>query len=158
MRTAIEVALFFQPKGIHRHGGATTIRGAALDASARSVVDGEVLALRASVLLDKVIEQVIGECRGGAAVGAGSDVYTQPQRNKCRLHGLLDHCHQILPQLIQVNFMAQCCTKSGQGACCIILAPIEAAVDDCLNTSSQGLEHGGNDQRLVLQSHITASS
>jgi hypothetical protein len=75
VRTAIEVALFFQPKGIHRHGGATTIRGAALDASARSVVDGEVLALRASVLLDKVIEQVIGECRGGAAVGAGSDVY-----------------------------------------------------------------------------------
>ena len=43
----------------------------------------------------------------------------------CRLHRLLDDCHQVLAQGCQVYFIAQRETKSGQCASSIILAAID---------------------------------
>ncbi len=72
--STIEVAMFLQPEGIDGHGGATAIGGAAQDTIARSIVDIEVLVGRASVPTDEVIQEVIGERRGGAAVRTAGDV------------------------------------------------------------------------------------
>jgi len=62
------------------------------------------------------------------------------------VHGLLHHDEQFLPQLIQVHFLAQLGTEGCQRLGCIILATIEAQVNDRLNASTQGLEEGGNHQ------------
>ncbi len=70
MTTTIEVGMFLLPESIDRHGGATAGGRAAQDSCARSVVDVQVLVLRACVPTDKVIEQVVGEGGSGAAVGA----------------------------------------------------------------------------------------
>ena len=63
-----------------------------------------------------------------------------------RLHRLFNHHHQLLAQLAQVYLMAQRGAESGNYPSSIILAPVKAAVDDSLNTPSQGLEQGSNGQ------------
>jgi hypothetical protein len=66
--------VLLQPEGVDGHGGARAIDGAAQHARARGVRDGEVFVLRASVPTDEVIEEVVGERGGGAAVGAAGDI------------------------------------------------------------------------------------
>ncbi len=74
MPSTIEVAVFLQAEGVDGHGGARAIGRAAQHARARGVVDIEVFVLRSSVPTDEVIEQVVGEGGGGAAVGAAGDI------------------------------------------------------------------------------------
>ncbi len=60
----------------------------------------------------------------------------------------------MFPQLVQVDFIAQCCTKSCQRSSRIILAPIEAAVDQCLDAPPQRVKQGSNGQRGDDNGHI----
>ena len=66
--------MFFQPKGVDDHGRPAAVRRAAQHAIARGIVDVEFLIGRTDIPLGQVIEQVIGERGGGAAVGAAGDV------------------------------------------------------------------------------------
>src|SRR6266566_4149783 len=72
---------------------------------------------------------------------------TQPQRNMRWLHRLHHHCYQVLAQLVQVNFIAQCIAKCCQDLLCIILTAVEAPVDDLLYTPAKRLEEGRDRQR-----------
>ncbi len=72
--TTIEIAMLLQPKGIDGHGGTTAGGRTPQHAGARGIVDVKVLVLRTCVPTDKVIQEVVGECRGGAAVGTAGDV------------------------------------------------------------------------------------
>ncbi len=69
VRTCIEVGMFLQSEGIDGHSGATTGGRATQDTVARGVVDGEVLVVGTSIPTDEVIQEVIGEGRGGASGG-----------------------------------------------------------------------------------------
>ena len=53
----------------------------------------------------------------------------------------------MLTQLVQVNFVAQGGAEGCQGLGCIILAAVEATIDDGLDAMAQGLEESSNDQR-----------
>ena len=64
-----------------------------------------------------------------------------------RLHRLLNDSQQLLAQLIQVNFLAQRSTEGSHDLCCIILATIEATINDILEALSQWLEEGRDGQR-----------
>jgi len=64
------VGMLFQPKGVHAHGG--WWYGARR--ACRGVVDVEVFVRLACVPGDKMIEQVIGQGGGGAAIGATGHV------------------------------------------------------------------------------------
>ncbi len=66
--------MLFESEGVHLHGGAAAIGGAAQDAVARAVVDVELGVGRACVPTDEMVQQVVGQRRGGAAVGAAGDV------------------------------------------------------------------------------------
>ena len=66
--TCVEIGMFLQPEGVHRHGGATARGGAAQDARARGIVDREVFALRACIPTDEVIQEIVSEGRGGATI------------------------------------------------------------------------------------------
>ncbi len=66
--------MFFQPKGIDRQGGAADSGRAAQHALATGVVDIQLAIGRTDIPLGQVIEQVIGERGGGAAVGAAGHV------------------------------------------------------------------------------------
>src|SRR5260370_25195187 len=63
------------------------------------------------------------------------------------LHRLLDHCYEMLAQLRQINLVAKCGTESRHRASSIILATIEATIDDGLDAMAQGLEESCNDER-----------
>ena len=63
------------------------------------------------------------------------------------LHRILHNRDQVLAQLIQVDLIAQCGTERLHGLGCIILATVEATVDDSLDATSQGLEERCNHQR-----------
>ena len=60
----------------------------------------------------------------------------QPQGDVRWLHRLLHHCYQLLPQLVQLDLVAQRGTKSRQGLGCVILAAIEAAINNLLDTTA----------------------
>src|SRR2546423_5801284 len=53
----------------------------------------------------------------------------------------------MLTQLVQVNFVAQGGAEGCHGLDSIILAAVEATIDDGLDTMAQGLEESNNDQR-----------
>src|SRR6266487_6786803 len=72
---------------------------------------------------------------------------TQPQRNMRWLHRLLHHCYQVLAQLVQVNFIAQRGTEVRDNFGCVVFTAVEAAIDDPLNTMTQGLEEHVDGQR-----------
>ena len=55
----------------------------------------------------------------------------------CRLHRLLNDGEQLLAQLVQVHFLAQRCAERLQGLGRIILATVEALVDDRLDAMAQ---------------------
>jgi hypothetical protein len=71
-------------------------------------------------------------------------VLAQPQRDMCWLHRLLDHREEVLAQLRQVHLAAQRGAESRHRASGIILAPVEAPVDDGLDAMAQGLEERGS--------------
>ncbi len=86
--------------------------------------------------------------------------WTQPQRDIRGLHGLLHHRDQVLAQLRQIDLITQGGTEGRHRASSIILAPVEATVDDRLEAPSQWLEQGGNDEgrdhdsdRVILVEH-----
>jgi hypothetical protein len=54
----------------------------------------------------------------------------------CGLHRFLDNRDQVLTQLAQVHFLAQGSAKRSHRFGRIILAPIEALVDDLLKASA----------------------
>ena len=60
------------------------------------------------------------------------------------LHRLLNDCDELLTQLAQVHFIAQRYAKSFERTRRIILAPEEAAVDECLDAPPQGIEQCSN--------------
>src|SRR5229473_3373783 len=64
-----------------------------------------------------------------------------------RLHRLLDHRQEMLTQLRQINLVAKCGAKGPYRASSIILASVEAPIDDLLNTVTQGLEERSDGQR-----------
>ena len=57
-----------------------------------------------------------------------------------RLHRLLHDCHQLLAQRVQVHLTAQGCTEGRQGAGRIILATIEATINETLDTMTQAAD------------------
>src|SRR6266571_4491796 len=63
------------------------------------------------------------------------------------LHRFLDHCQQLLAQLVQLDLITQGGTESRQCPGRIILLTIEATVNQRLDTPPQWLEKGRNDQR-----------
>ena len=52
------------------------------------------------------------------------------------LHRFLNDVQQLLTQLFQVNFVAQCVAESGQDLLRVILSTIETAIDDRLDTTA----------------------
>src|SRR5260221_11400232 len=95
--------------------------------------------------------------RGARRIGSpGGSMYsvmcrwTQPQRDMRGLHRLLHHGQQLLAQLVQVHLLPQGGAESGHGLGGVILATIEAPVNDPLDASTERLEqkvrsHGGED-------------
>src|SRR5205823_4035226 len=71
------IGMLFKSEGVHRHGGATTVSGAAQHPIARGIVDVEILVGGIGIPTDEVVEQVVGERRRGAAGGVGGDVYIE---------------------------------------------------------------------------------
>src|SRR5579863_4623947 len=72
--------------------------------------------------------------------------WRKPERDVARLHRLLHHREQVLAQLRQINLIAKSGAKSSQRFGGIILAAVEAPVDDALDATAQGLEESGNDE------------
>ena len=60
------------------------------------------------------------------------------------LHRLLHHGHQLLAQLSQVKLIAQRSTEGLDDFGCIILAPVEATIDEGLDPSAQRIEQRGD--------------
>src|SRR5215471_18888320 len=76
--------------------------------------------------------------------------WTQPERDVGWLHRLLHHRQQALAQLVQVHFLPQGGAESCHGLGGVILAAVETAIDDRLDTLAQGLsdekgDEGGED-------------
>src|SRR5919199_4347085 len=63
-----------------------------------------------------------------------------PDRDVRWLHRLLDDREQVLGQAVEVNLIAQCRTESLERACRIVLAPVEAPVDERLDPPPPGVE------------------
>ena len=55
------------------------------------------------------------------------------------LHGLLDDCDQVLTQLAQVHFVAQCGTECSERVSGIVFATIETVVNTLLNAMGKWL-------------------
>src|SRR5713226_3881175 len=72
--------------------------------------------------------------------------WTQPERDMCWLHRLLHHGQQVIVQLVQVHLLAQRGTVGCHDLGGVILAAIEAPINDALNALAQWLEQGGYDQ------------
>ena len=59
---------------------------------------------------------------------------TQPERDMRGLHRLLHHGQQVLAQLVQVHFLTQGGAEGCHGPGGVILAAIEAAINELLET------------------------
>src|SRR5229473_3606126 len=77
-----------------------------------------------------------------------------------RLHRFLDHRYEMLAQLRQINLVAKCGTEGRHRASSVVLAAIEATIDDGLDAMAQGLEESSNDEgrdhdsdRVILVEH-----
>ena len=66
----------------------------------------------------------------------------QPQRDVGRLHRLPYHSHQILLQRLEVRLVPELDGEGFQGLLCVVLPPVEAAVDEGLDATSQRVEQG----------------
>ncbi|HCJ33256.1 MAG TPA: hypothetical protein DHV65_03030, partial [Ktedonobacter sp.] len=64
----------------------------------------------------------------------------QPQRDMGRLHRLLHYGDQLFAQACQVGLRTQCHAKCVDDPLGIILAAIEAPIDEALDARAQGLE------------------
>src|SRR6266404_5252270 len=83
----------------------------------------------------------------------GSFRWTQPQGDVCRLHRLLYDRQQLLAQLVQVHLLAQRRAEGCYDLGRIVLATVEAAVNNALDVTAQRLEQGIDDQRGNDQRH-----
>ena len=70
----------------------------------------------------------------------------EPQRERARLHRLLDNHKQLCTQLVQVDFLARRRIEVHHDPSCIILAAIEPTVDQLLHAPAQRLEQSSADQ------------
>ena len=70
------------------------------------------------------------------------------------LHRLLHHRQQVLAQLLQVHFLAQGGTEGSHHLRCIILAPVETAINDLLDAPAQRLEQPVDRQRGDDDGHV----
>ncbi len=61
-------------------------------------------------------------------------IWAQPQRYVGRLHRLFYHAHRIIADCVQVSFVAQLGREGFQGLSSIVLAAVEAPVDERLYT------------------------
>jgi hypothetical protein len=66
------------------------------------------------------------------------------------LHGLLNERNQVLVQLRQIHLITKSSTERLYRFGCIILAAVEAPIDDLLDTTAQGQEQCSNSQSLSL--------
>src|SRR6266699_4145157 len=73
--------------------------------------------------------------------------WTQPERDMRWLYGLLDHCYQVLAQLVQIHLLAQGGAEICHGLSSVILAAIETTINDGLDAMAQGLEEHPNGER-----------
>ena len=62
----------------------------------------------------------------------------QPERDMCGLHRLLDHCQQMLAQVIQIYLIPQGGAEGRRSLLGIIPAPIEAPVNDRSDLTAHG--------------------
>jgi hypothetical protein len=60
-----------------------------------------------------------------------------------RLHGIFNDPDQVAAQSVQVHLVPQPDVESGQDPRSVVLPPIEAAIYETLEASTQGLEKGG---------------
>jgi hypothetical protein len=54
-----------------------------------------------------------------------------------RLHRFLHHCNQLLAELVEIDFAAQCGAERLERPGGIVLAAVEAAVNDGLDAAAQ---------------------
>src|SRR6266699_3624063 len=94
---------------------------------------------------------------------AGWVGWRQPEPDMGGLHGLGDHGDQFLSQLLQVHLMAQGGAEGFQRLSGIVLAAVEAAINDSLHAMAQRLEEGSdhqgrgdNDQGVLLLTQESA--
>ena len=71
----------------------------------------------------------------------------QPERDRSWLHGLLHHRQQLLAHLLQIKRLSQRGAEGSQRLFRIILAAIEAPINDMLEALAERLEERGNRQR-----------
>jgi len=64
----------------------------------------------------------------------------EPQRDRGRLHGLLNHCQHLFTQLLQVHLLTQESAERLKGFGGVILVAIEAPVNTALDTLTERLE------------------
>ena len=62
------------------------------------------------------------------------------------LHRFLDDGNEVLTQLREIDLIAQGGTEGSNGFGRIILAAVEAAVDELLDSTAQSLHEGSNDK------------
>src|SRR5215468_10849698 len=76
------------------------------------------------------------------------DMYSwaYPERDMGRLHRLLDDSEQCLPQLIQLHLMTQGGAEGSQHLGRIILAAIEAPINNLLDMMAERLAEGRDRQ------------
>jgi hypothetical protein len=61
---------------------------------------------------------------------------TQPQTNELRLHALVHHLQQIGAQSLEVGLVAHCAAEGRQYLGGVVLAAVEALVDDRLDAAA----------------------
>src|SRR5829696_3234230 len=71
----------------------------------------------------------------------------QPQRDLGGLHRLLHHAHHFVAESLQIRLVAEPRGERFEGLYGIVLVPVEAAVDEGLDASPQGVEQGRDRQR-----------
>jgi len=62
------------------------------------------------------------------------------------LHRLPDYPHQVVAQGIQVRLVSKLGREGFQGLGCVVLTAVEALVYEALDTSSEWIEHSGDNQ------------
>ncbi len=65
-----------------------------------------------------------------------------------RLHRLLNNPQQFPCQLVQLHLVAHRLPEGGQRLLCVILATVEAPVDELLNALTQGIEQGSDPEKM----------
>src|SRR5918998_3453508 len=92
----------------------------------------------------------VPELSKGGAFGLGLRIGTQPQRHKHRLHRLPHYPHHVVPEGVQVRLVAQPGAEGLERPGRVVLAAVEASVDERLDAATQRVEQrryyeGGDD-------------